>query len=62
MSVCLQVYVCTVCIPGAHGGQKKGVKFPGTRVIAVNQVWVLGTDFGPQEQLMLLLVEPSLAP
>jgi hypothetical protein len=37
MSVCLQICVCALCVPGAHGGQKKGVSLPRTRLRVVSQ-------------------------
>ena len=29
---CLHAYVCTTCVPGVWGGQKGGIRFPGTAV------------------------------
>ena len=63
--LCLHVCLCTPCMSGAHGSQKKGIRSPGTRVTVGCELpcgcWESNT--GPLgEQSMLLTTEPSLHP
>ena len=59
---CLHGCLCSTCVPGVHGGQKRDIQ-PGTGVTdgceLPHKFWDLNP--GPlEEQLVLLTTEPSL--
>ena len=46
---CLNVCLCTICVPGIHKDQKKVSDFPGTRVIVSWAVVVHGFNLSTGE-------------
>ena len=50
------IYLCTTCMPGIHGGQKRASDPLDLELLATTSpIWMLGTKLGPSERVLSAL-------